>query len=223
MGRPVQTVMDPAMKGDNLQETSQNFASELRSFFALCILNLVFGALILAFGVQYIVTSVLALVQGGTSFGFVITQILAWGAIAFLGLRWIVSSAEVMSGVTDIQEEFRALEEPVSGEILTGLIVRMMAQYREHRKAIRLMTLVCTLGGALFLALGVWNLVQAGLTLGSGGSPYLSRLAAGINLTIGMVSLLLSSWFRRYSRAWDLRLAEASRSEEALRHAMEQG
>lgn len=223
MGRPVQTVMDPAMKGDNLQETSQNFASELRSFFALCILNLVFGALILAFGVQYIVTSVLALVQGGTSFGFVITQILAWGAIAFLGLRWIVSSAEVMSGVTDIQEEFRALEEPVSGEILTGLIVRMMAQYREHRKAIRLMTLVCTLGGALFLALGVWNLVQAGLTLGSGGSPYLSLLAAGINLTIGMVSLLLSSWFRRYSRAWDLRLAEASRSEEALRHAMEQG
>ncbi|MDD1655837.1 MAG: hypothetical protein LUO87_00470 [Methanomicrobiales archaeon] len=215
--------MDPAMKGDNLQETSQNFASELRSFFALCILNLVFGALILAFGVQYIVTSVLALVQGGTSFGFVITQILAWGAIAFLGLRWIVSSAEVMSGVTDIQEEFRALEEPVSGEILTGLIVRMMARYREHRKAIRLMTLVCTLGGALFLALGVWNLVQAGLTLGSGGSPYLSLLAAGINLTIGMVSLLLSSWFRRYSRAWDLRLAEASRSEEALRHAMEQG
>jgi len=211
------------MKGDNLQETSQNFASELRSFFALCILNLVFGALILAFGVQYIVTSVLALVQGGTSFGFVITQILAWGAIAFLGLRWIVSSAEVMSGVTDIQEEFRALEEPVSGEILTGLIVRMMARYREHRKAIRLMTLVCTLGGALFLALGVWNLVQAGLTLGSGGSPYLSLLAAGINLTIGMVSLLLSSWFRRYSRAWDLRLAEASRSEEALRHAMEQG
>ena len=223
MGRPVQTVMDPAMKGDNLQETSQNFASELRSFFALCILNLVFGALILAFGVQYIVTSVLALVQGGTSFGFVITQILAWGAIAFLGLRWIVSSAEVMSGVTDIQEEFTALEEPVSGEILTGLIVRMMARYREHRKAIRLMTLVCTLGGALFLALGVWNLVQAGLTLGSGGSPYLSLLAAGINLTIGMVSLLLSSWFRRYSRAWDLRLAEASRSEEALRHAMEQG
>ncbi|MDD1658560.1 MAG: hypothetical protein LUQ41_08945 [Methanomicrobiales archaeon] len=211
------------MKGDNLQETSQNFASELRSFFALCILNLVFGALILAFGVQYIVTSVLALVQGGTSFGFVITQILAWGAIAFLGLRWIVSSAEVMSGVTDIQEEFTALEEPVSGEILTGLIVRMMARYREHRKAIRLMTLVCTLGGALFLALGVWNLVQAGLTLGSGGSPYLSLLAAGINLTIGMVSLLLSSWFRRYSRAWDLRLAEASRSEEALRHAMEQG
>jgi hypothetical protein len=217
------TILDPAMTEKTLQETSQNFASELRSFFALCILNLVFGALILAFGVQFIVTSVLALIEGESSFGFAAAQILAWGAIAYLGLRWILSSVEVMSRVTDIREEYRTLERPVSKEALTGLIIRMMVQYRENRKAIRLMTIVCTLGGAIFLAMGAMNLVQAGMAAGSGGSLYLSLLAAGINLAIGVVALRLSSWFRRYARAWDLRLAEASRSEDALRQTMEQG
>ena len=240
MSGTVHTIMDPAMTEKTLQETSQNFASELRSFFALCVLNLVFGALILAFGVQYIVTSVLALVEGGSSLAVAAVQVLAWGAIAFLGFRWILSSVEVMGSVAEIRDEFRALEEPVSGETLTGLIIRMMALYRENREAIRLMTLVCTLGGIIFIVLGLLNLVagisalvagtgplypfmvRAGLTGGIGESPFFSFLAAGINLAIGMVSLLLSSWFRRYSRAWDLRLEEASRSEEALRHAMEQ-
>jgi hypothetical protein len=229
------------MTEHTVQETSQNFAAELRSFFSLCLLNLVFGAMILAFGVQFIVTSVLALAEGEASLGFAAVQVLAWGAIAFLGLRWILSSVKVMRGVTVIRREYRALEEPVSGEALTGLIVRMMAQYRENRQAVRRMTLICTLGGAIFLALGVLNLlagisaamagtgplyiflVQAGLTSGIGRSLFLSFVAAGINLAIGIVSLRLSSWFRRYSRAWDLRLAEASRSGEALRHALEQG
>ena len=241
MTGPVKTVMIPAMTEHTVQETSRNFASELRSFFALCLLNLVFGAMILAFGIQFIVTSVLALVEGGISLGFAAVQVLAWGAIAFLGLRWILSSVKVMRGVTAIRREYRALEEPVSGEALTGLIVRMMAQYRENRPAVRLMTIICTLGGTLFLALGVLNLlagisaamagtgplyiflVQAGLTSGIGSSLFLSFFAAGINLAIGVISLLSSSWFRRYSRAWDRRLEEASRSEEALRHTMEQG
>ncbi|MDD1660345.1 MAG: hypothetical protein LUQ62_03975, partial [Methanomicrobiales archaeon] len=177
----------------------------------------------------------------GTSLGFVITQILAWGAIAFIGFRWILSSVKVLEGVAEIRGDYMALEEPVSGETLTGLIIRMLAQYRENRKAIRLMTLVCTLGGAIFLALGVLNLiagisaavagtgplyiflVRAGLAGGMGGSLFFPFLAAGINLAIGVVGLFISSWFRRYSRAWDRRLEEASRSEEALRHAMEQG
>ena len=38
-------------------ETFKRFRSELNSFFILIILNLVFGALAMAFGVQFIVTS----------------------------------------------------------------------------------------------------------------------------------------------------------------------
>jgi len=52
----------------NVKTTSENFASELQSFFALCLLNLVFGAMALAFGMQFIVTAVLAM-AGARSFG----------------------------------------------------------------------------------------------------------------------------------------------------------
>ena len=44
----------------------QNFASELQSFFALCLMNLVFGSLAMAFGMQFIVTAVLAMAEAGT-------------------------------------------------------------------------------------------------------------------------------------------------------------
>ena len=117
-------------------------------------------------------------------------------------------------------------EETVSAEALTGLIVRMMAHYRENWNAIWRMNLISTLGGAIFLALGVLNLVQgisAWLSAAGIVTLLLAIVAAAINLTIGLVSLLFSSWFRRYARAWDRRLIEASHSEEALKNAMEQG
>jgi len=233
--------MTTTMAEQSVEQTSQNFVAELRSFFALCIMNLVFGAMVLAFGIQFIVTSVLGLADGGVSPACAAVQVLAWGAIGFLGMRWILSSVKVLSGVTAIRREYRALEEPVSGEALTGLIVRMMARYRENRQSVRLMTLICTLGGALFLALGVLNLVtgilaamggtgpvyiflvQAGLAIERGAPLFLSFAAAGSNLAIGVVGLRISSWFRRYSRAWDRRLEEAARSGEALRHSLEQG
>jgi hypothetical protein len=206
---------------------SENFAAELRSFFVLCILSLVFAAMLMAFGIQFIVTAVLELTRAGTFELFPLVQVLVGWAAAAVGIRWILSSAKILKGVTKIRREHRAMEGPVSPEALTGLILRMMAHYRENWKAIWRMNLICTLGGTVFLALGVLNLIQGismGMSAGGRGFLFLSLLAAaGINLTIGLVSLLFSSWFRRYARAWDHRLIEASNSGEALKLAMEQG
>jgi hypothetical protein len=265
--------MSPATRENlkNVNVTSQNFASELRSFFALCLMNLVFGSLAMAFGLQFIVTSVLAMAESGTFEWFPVFQVLLGWAAAVVGFRWILSSAKILKGVTKIRREYRAMggtgtgairkgpvsgeaprgatsgetraeplsgairkeavtsgtgTEPVSAEALTGLIVRMMAHYRENWKAIWRMNLISTLGGAVFLTLGLLNLLQgisAWLSAGGIVSLLLAIVAAGINLTIGVVSLLFSSWFRRYARAWDRRLIEASHTEEALKHVMEQG
>lgn len=207
------------------RSVSENLAAELRSFFVLCVLNLVFAAMLMAFGMQFIVTSVLAMAEAGILQWFPVFQVLVGWAAAVVGLRWIISTATIMEGVTEIRSEFEALEEPVSPEAFTGLILRMMAHHRENWKTIWRMNLICTLGGAVFLALGVLNLFQGiSALLSARGmvSLVLAIVAAGINLTIGGVCLLFSSWFRRYSRAWERRLIEASQSEEALRHAMEQ-
>ena len=238
--QPVQ----PATPGNLPKSTSEDFVSELQSFFALCLMNLVFGSLAMAFGIQFIVTAVLAMAEAGTFQWFPAFQVLLGWAAAVIGLRWIISTAGIFRGVNTVRREYRAMGGPGAGETrgepvsrgtqagtvpaeaLTGLIVRMMAHYRENWKAIWRMNLISTLGGAVFLALGVLNLVQgvfAWMSAGDLVSLLLSLGAAGINLTIGLVSLLFSSWFRRYASAWDHRLIEASHSEEALKHAMEQG
>ena len=229
----------PASLKRNQKSTSENFASELQSFFALCLMNLVFGALAMAFGMQFIVTAALAMAAAGTFQWFPAFQVLLGWAAAVVGFRWIFSSIKILKGVTKIRREYRAMEEPVPGETLTGLIVRMMAHYRENWKAIWRMNLISILGGCIYLALGVLNLyegisallagsgpayvfiIQEGLASGVGRTLLISFFSAAINLTIGVVCLRFSSWFRRYARAWDRRLVEASQKEEALKNVME--
>ena len=209
------------------KSTSENFATELQSFFVLCLMNLVFGGLAMAFGIQFIVTAVLAMEEAGTFLWFPVFQVLLGWAAAVVGLRWILSSAKISRGVNEIRREYRAMEGPLSDEILTSLIVRMMTHYRENWKAIWRMNLISTLGGAVFLVLGVVNIVDGLLAwyypLGYFYLPvFLAPFLAGaINLTIGVVSLRFSSWVRRYARAWDHRLIEASHTEVALKQSME--
>ena len=208
---------------------AEKFSRELRSFFILCLVNLVFGSLAMAFGLQFIVTAVLATAEAGTFEWFPLFQILLGWAAAVVGFRWILSSARILKGVNAIRREYRAMEKPVSPEALTGLIVRMMGHYRENWNAIWRMNLISTLGGCIFLALGVVNIIE-GIQWWYSPFPgeiiYLPTVsplifAAGIDLAIGVVSLLFSALFRRYSRAWDRRLIEADRSGDALKQTLE--
>jgi hypothetical protein len=206
-------------------ETLFQFKNELNIFFVLVILNLVFGALAMAFGMQFMIASVLGLTGGQIPAVF---RVLA-GAISLtgfgLGLSWVLSSAKVLKGITAIRREYREYSDPVSAEILTGWIVRLVAHYRGNRETIRWMTLICAIGSCAFLALGILNIVQgiAGLAVSTDfwmrGLPF---IAAVINLTIGFSSLLFYRYFRRYSAAWDLRLDETARSETILGQTLEQ-
>ncbi len=187
---------------------------------------MVFGALTMAFGLQILITSVLGMPGGlAATAVLILTGIVA--LICFgLGFTWVFSSAKILKGVTELRREFKNQSEPVSGEILTGWIVRLMAHYRENRKSIRYMTLICALGGCVFIAIGVINLVQ-GFSFGLASGPrvwfqVMTFFAAGINLTIGIASLFFSTWFRRYMTAWDSRIEEASRSEGSLEQVMGQ-
>jgi hypothetical protein len=206
-------------------ETLHQFKNELNSFFVLVILNTVFGALAMAFGMQFMIASVLGFTGGQIP---PVLRILA-GAISLavfgLGLSWVLSSAKILKGITGIRREYHECSTPVSAEILTGWIVRLMAHYRENKETIRWMTRICALGGCAFLALGVLNIIQgiAGLAVSTEiwmqGLPF---IAAGINMAIGLSSLLFCLYFRRYSAAWDLRLDETARSETILERTLEQ-
>jgi len=205
-------------------ETLLRFRSELNSFFLLILLNLVFGALAMAFGVQFMVTSVLGL-TGGQSLS---PLTIIGGSISMvcfgLGIAWLISSAEIFEGIGGIRTEFSDRNKPVSDEALTTGIIRMVAHYRENRKTIHTMILVCTLGGFCFLALGIINSLEFfSFSLSSGRftlNNYLLIPSALLTLGIALVSLFSSYYFMNFSRAWDRRLEETARSEEMLKKSM---
>jgi hypothetical protein len=205
-------------------DTLSRFTSELNIFFIVTLLNLVFGALVMAFSVQFIVTSVLGLTSGEALSVFRIVTA-AISMVCFgLGISWIISSTEIMGGISEIREEFGNRHGPVSDEILTSGIIRMIAHYRENRETIQRMILVCTLGGICFLVLGIMNsleLISFSLTSGSFTlNSYLLIPSALLTLGVALVSLLSSFYFRNFSKAWDLRLQEADRSGDILRKSM---
>ena len=204
-------------------ETLNQFRKELTALFVIGILNIVFGALAMAFGVQYMVTSVL----GQTAVQSMVLRIFA-GSVALicfgLGIAWIISSVKIFDGVEEIREEFQDREKPVSDETLTRGIIRMMAHYRQNTKTIHTMILVCTLGGFCFLALGIINSLEFfSISLLSGQftlNNYLLIPAAVLTLGIALVSLFSSYYFSKFSRTWDLRLMETARSEEMLKKSL---
>lgn len=207
------------------ETTHSRLSRELGHFYTISLLNVVFGALAMAFGIQYIVTSVLGL-TGGDPFSLIQIVTAALSMIAFgLGLSWIVSSVEILDGVDDIRMSLKESKTPATEEITTCGIVRMIAHYRGHRKTIRTMILVCTIGGFCFLSLGIISSIEAfsfSLTSGTITLKSLSLIpSALLALGIAIVSLVNSFYFSKFSQAWDIREGEISRAEEELEKTLE--
>jgi hypothetical protein len=202
--------------------TLHSFGKELDSFFVLVLLNMAFGSLAMAFGMLYMINTVMGLpTPPGTSLFRVIG-----GAVAMvcfgLGLSWVVSSTRILKGIKGVRREYRCTGGQVPEETLTCWIVRILNHYRGNRQRIRWMTVICMIGGCAFLALGIANLVE-GLTAGEMGLSIFAFIAAGINLVAGCASLIFTRYFRRYAAAWDGRLEQTALTEKALQHALEQG
>jgi hypothetical protein len=141
-----------------------------------------------------------------------------------LGLWWIVTSSHILKGIKGIRREYKNRKEPVTDEILTGWIVTMMAHYRENTRTIRWMNVICLLGGCIYFAFGLQNLyvgLVSAVMAGSTGAGIFAFVATAFNCTIGIVSILFSVYFHRYSKVWDKRMAKAETSEAVLIHTME--
>jgi hypothetical protein len=197
--------------------TLSQFKDELNSFFMLALLNMAFGALAMAFGIQYMIRAVLGLPLEQTAPAL---RVLA-GLISLigfgLGLMWISTSAKVLKGMEGIRRDMRSHNGPVPDETLAGWIVRMMAQYR--------MITIGRLGGCVFVALGAVNIFEgfsAGQAGGAGLDGILPFVAGAINLAIGIATIAVSIGFHRYSAAWERRLDESTKNEKILEQTLEQ-
>jgi hypothetical protein len=198
-------------------EKIARFKTEINSFFALTLMNLVFGAMAMAFGIQFIVSSVTG--APGAQAGMGIRAIT--GALAMigfgLGFAWVLLSARILKGITPVRREFRRHKGEISDETLTCWMVSMTAHYRGNEKTIRNMVLVCTLGGVCFLLLGLSSSLEffsSGLASGQITLNGLLLLpAALLTLGIAVISLVSSYYLGKFSKTWGLRKDEITRSE----------
>jgi hypothetical protein len=206
------------------------FKTEIRHFFLVSLLNLVFAAIALAIGVQYTVSAILGQTLDPVIPGFpaIPGLRLVTGAIAMicfgLGIGWILATVRIFEGIVTIKDEIDKDGDAITNDRLTCLIVRMLAHYRDNRGTIRTMILVCTLGGGCFFVLGIANSVKI-LTISSGGFAFtLDNLllipAMLLTLSISLASLLSSWYFSGFARVWEGRLREIGESECALKKTL---
>jgi hypothetical protein len=214
------------------EHTLQQFGDELKSFRALVLINIIFGAFAMAFGMQNIIATLLEYAVGEPPSPVLsAARILISVTGICIGFFWIRTSAKISRGIRGIRNEYRngAKAGSVPAEILTGWIVAMLAHYRENRTVIQRMTLIGLAGGLIFLALGVANFVQGSQALPAAPGLGPTALAfsdaalatAAADIGIGLVAISLSRRFVRYSDVWDLRLKQADEGEESLKKALE--
>jgi len=205
--------------------SGQQFGKELTSFFVLVLLNLALGALVMAFGMQIMVMTFIEYpYEGYLAVLFSVTRMLIGAAGICAGIFWIKTSATIFKGIKTVREEYRNHTGPVTTETLTGWIVALLAHYRENRTVIRQMAVTGTIGGAIFLAFGITNLVQGVQVVAADTGQeygYLAFFAAAVNMTVGLVTIHFARGFRTYARVWDMRLDQAGKGEESLKKALE--
>lgn len=202
--------------------------SEIRNFYVVTIANVVFAAVVMAFGISVLVGEAVSIYETFSTALYVLYSpvVLFIALVAVLtGIRWLLTSIRIFEGIEAIKDDLDEKGSEVSDEALTRLIVRVLSHYRDNRATIRTMILVCTLGGVCSFLLGV-----------AVGLEHLSISADGISFTINnylvipfmlltlgvaLVSLASSYYFSRFARVWDERLDRIEESESLLKETLE--
>lgn len=230
------------------QTAFKRFKSEVGHFFRVSVLNIAFAALLMAFGLTVVVMEVVSMYETFTTDLYLIySPVVLFVAVSamLIGFSWIITSAKILEGVEEIQDDLKRLEkekrkerktntqlrdvplEPdIPDEDLTRLIVRMLSHYRDNHGTINRMIYVCMLGSASIFLLGTlaslefFHLTSTSLTFTIGpGILLLPSLL--ITTVIAIVSLISSIYFHRFAKVWDERIGEIDHSEALLKQALE--
>ncbi len=230
------------------QTAFKRFKSEVGHFFRVSVLNIAFAALLMAFGLTVVVMEVVSMYEAFTTDLYLIySPVVLFVAVSamLIGFSWIITSARILEGVEEIQDDLKRLEkekrkerktnaqlhdlplEPdIPDEDLTRLIVRMLSHYRDNHGTINRMIYVCMLGSASIFLLGTlaslefFQLTSTSLTFTIGpGILLLPSLL--ITTVIAIVSLISSIYFHRFANVWDERIGEIDHSEALLKQTLE--
>ncbi|MBC7113378.1 MAG: hypothetical protein H5T34_05115 [Candidatus Methanomethyliales bacterium] len=196
------------------------FARELKRFYSLTFMSLVFSAIAMALSVALGVTNILTFINQ-RSLVYLIPACIGFLAFPFT-IRWLLAGVEIMEGVEEIKDEYSKVKKSTNGEALTTLIVRTMAHYRAKKATISKLILLCKVAAICFIINGIFVLIQLALNIPADGLGLATSLVAAlINLGIGAVGLYIPQSFQKYSSCWEARIQGSTLAEKELSSLME--
>jgi len=206
---------------NNLQK---QLNKEMLNFLGLAIINLIFSAIILAFGIMFIVNHLYRLNEYSTlinpSIGFIVMGII----FSVIGFWWILKSSYVMDFITDIQWEIYWTKKIPSEEQITSSIIKLVAYYRENTDTIKKMMIISRVGGIIFIIQSIYYiidlLIYANLYHLS-EFYYIRILATIIMIFWGILSLYIPHFIINSASIWDERLKKSQEAEDTIRTLME--
>ncbi len=200
--------------------TAQKLQRELNSLFGLTIINIVACSLALAFGVYFLMPNLILVATTLTVSAEQVGLIILGGLALTVAIRWLVSSAEIIEISSDLssslskQKKNNTLDE----DVLTGLIVKLTAAYRENKSTINLMVTISKIAGVGFgiaAALSLASIIANGVfNIPLWTAAQFSNVA--INAVMSAVCFLIPHFFGRYSTVWDQRLMHTEKAEAEL-------
>lgn len=200
-----------------MSKTDSRLGSELGSFYALIVINIIASAVAMGLSISYAVPGILAFVKALPNVDAPHSLPLVAIAIAIFGaaISWLVSSAEIFD---EVQELRGGAEE---GEP-TSLIVKTLALYRARKTTFLRMAWVSKVTGIAFLVMGICNSFTF-ITSGGSDQPILAAIAIALNFAMGSAALYIPHLFDNFTKVWEGRLAQSAKTEEALRRILEGG
>jgi hypothetical protein len=201
--------------------TAQKLQHELNSLQGLSIINIVCSSLALAFGIYFLMPNLIEMATNGNvqlnQVGLVIL-----GALAFVvAIKWLTSSAKIIDVTSKLNVSLskHKKNKTLDDEALTGLIVKLVAAYRENKPTLKLMTTISKIAGALFAVSSALALIAIVTNIASNG-PLWATLAQTSNMAIGLATaaacFIIPHFFGKYSLVWEQRLKQTANAEAEL-------
>jgi energy-coupling factor transporter transmembrane protein EcfT len=192
---------------------------EINSFMSLTLINIVFSAVAMAFGISALVPNVTSM-MAAKSVLFPQLFLVIIGFLAFIvSIKWLVTSAEMFETATELKEDY-AKNKAFDEEARTGLVVKMISYYRENKPTIKKMMFISRIAGVCFLISGAFTLTTVAINVARGvqSADLLAQVSgAAVAFAIAVASFIIPYFFGEYSKIWDHRLQKTVKVEKELK------
>ncbi len=195
--------------------TAQKLRRESNSLLGLSIINIISGAMVLAFASSALFPNIITMVNAKNILLPELALAILGGLAFAIGIRWLVATAEVLEISEQLKEGSK--NKPEDEDALTGVIVEAMANYREKRGTIKLMMAISRVAGVCFAIAGIYNIISAVIV---GGANLWLITGAIPNFAIAAAAFIIPYFFSKYSHVWDSRIKEIEKAESLLKQKL---